>query len=330
MVYSVGGLIQAVDYNNFIGNVNDVWADGSSRDRGYMQSARTTVSANTNVTATAWATLVNTLASMGSHQGTTITSRTAPSAGQLVNILANVSTDITNLTTNRGNAAAVGTTSTTWTGSTAKTTGTGSGGATWTITWTHTITWTNFAAVKAFFNAGGRVFLTMNKSSTGTDSDADWNTFISGVGTISITGISSGTVNLAGTSYNGVTRTGGGAGVGVTAIVPGNGYYTLLALRPGAQTLWTGNSATSPYTSDQVRITGEGTANADQLILRTTWTSAARTGAGQNTTISGGTDTTSPFGSFGTAPAVVCRFTPPSTNFLTNTWGTPTVAASVA
>jgi hypothetical protein len=27
---------------------------------------------------------------------------------------------------------------------------------------------------------------------------------------------------------------------------------------------------------------------------------------------------------------VLCRFVPPSTTYLTNTWGTPTVASSVA
>jgi hypothetical protein len=33
--------------------------------------------------------------------------------------------------------------------------------------------------------------------------------------------------------------------------------------------------------------------------------------------------------SFGTAPAVLCRFIPPSTASLTDSWGTPTIAASV-
>jgi hypothetical protein len=32
---------------------------------------------------------------------------------------------------------------------------------------------------------------------------------------------------------------------------------------------------------------------------------------------------------FGTAPAVMCRFIPPATGTLTDTWGTPTIAATV-
>ena len=82
MTYSVGGLIQATDYNGFVsttasGNVNGIWSTGTS-DRGYGQTALATVSAAGLVTATQWANLVNTISSIASHQGTTITSRTAP------------------------------------------------------------------------------------------------------------------------------------------------------------------------------------------------------------------------------------------------------------
>jgi hypothetical protein len=84
---------------------------------------------------------------------------------------------------------------------------------------------------------------------------------------------------------------------------------------------------TAPYAGDTITVTATQTSST-VLTLITTWTSSSRAGAGQSTNISGGTDTTSPFTAFGTAPAVLCRFKPPSSSYLTNSWGTPAVASS--
>ena len=137
MTYSSAGLIQAADYNGFVGptanggtagaNLNDIWATGST-DKGWGQTAVTNVTAVSNtVTATQWASLVNNLATSGTQTGTTLTSRTAPVVGNTISILANVSTDLTSVTTNRGNAAASGTEYGTFSGTTSKTSATGSG-----------------------------------------------------------------------------------------------------------------------------------------------------------------------------------------------------------
>jgi len=330
MTYSSGGLIEASDFNGFVStgspNINNIWSTGST-DSGWGQTALSTVSVGGTVTATNWASLVNTLASMGSQTGTTITSRSAPTAGQTISVLAAVTTDITNCNTNRANAAAVGSTSTTWTGAAAKTTTTGTGNAAWSITWTQTVTFADAASARYFFNAGGRIYLTMNKSSTGLDSDADWNTFIGKVGTISLTGIA-GSKTLAGTAYTGTTRTGGSGGT-QTTLSTATGWYALTA-GAAATTIFQLNDDLSVYTGDTVIITAAKNAGSTAITFVTTWNSTARTGAGQNTQISGGTDTTSAFTAYGTAPVVLCRFVPPSTTYLTNSWGTPTVASSVA
>jgi len=330
MTYSSGGLIQATDYNGFVStgspNINNIWGTGSA-DAGWGQTALATVSTGGTVTATQWASLVNTLSTMGSQSNTTITSRTAPTAGQTISVLAAVATDISSINTNRSNAAAVGTTSTTWTGSAAKTTTTGTGNNAWTITFTDTVTFADANSARYFFNAGGRIYITMNKSSTGTDSDADWNTFIGKIGTISFTGLGA-SKTLAGTAYTGTTRTGGTGGT-QTTLSTGTGFYSLTA-GAAATTIVQINDDLSVYTGDYVRITVALNAGATALTFVTTWVSTARTGAGQNTQISGGTDTTSPFSAYGTAPAVLCRFVPPSTTYLTNSWGTPTVASTVA
>ena len=330
MTYSSGGLIQATDYNGFVSttsgaNVNATWSTGTT-DAGWGQTAISTVSAGGTVTATQWASLVNTLASMGSQTGTAITARTAPTAGTTISILAAVNTDLTSCYNNRANAAVVGSTSTTWTGAAAKTTGTGTGTNAWTATWTQTVTFPSADQARYFFNAGGRVYLTMNKSSTGTDNDPDWNTFVGKVGTLSFTGIA-GSKTLAGTAYTGTTRTGGTGGT-QTTLSTSTGFYSL-TVGAAATTIFQLNDDVSPYTGDTIIVT-VSRPTTTTLTFITTWNSSSRSGAGQSTNISGGTDTASPFSSYGTAPTVLCRFVPPATTYLTNSWGTPTVASSVA
>jgi len=332
MTYSAGGLIQATDYNGFVStgatNINNVWGTGST-DSGWGQSSIATVATTNTVTATQWASLVNTLASMGSQTGTTLTSRSAPTTGTTISILANVATDISSCSTNRGNAPSAGAVYATWTGSTAKTTATGTGTNAWVITFTHTVTFASADAARYFWNAGGRVFLNMNKSSTGADNDPDWNTFVGKVGDISFTGRVNGAAQtISGGTFTGTTRTSGTGGT-QTTLATTTGWYTLTA-GAAATTIFQLNDDVSPYTGDYILITAAKNAGATALTLTTTWNSSARSGAGQSTNISGGTDTTSPFTAFGTAPAVICRYAPPSTTYLTNSWGTPTIAATVA
>ena len=213
MTYSASGLIQATDYNGFVSttvgaNVNGIWSVGAT-DSGYGETALGTVSAAGTVTATSWASLVNTISSMGSHQGTAITSRSAPTAGNTITILSNLNTDLTTLTGARGNAAANGTQYGTFTGNVSKTAATGSGSTTWTITFTHTITWASAAAARYFFNAGGRIKWETSKTADSTASDTEWNDLANTlVGDIYITG-GTGTQVIAGTSYTGTTKSGG-------------------------------------------------------------------------------------------------------------------------
>jgi hypothetical protein len=334
MTYSTGGLIEATDYNTFVGNttagLNRVWSTGSG-DAGWGQTTIATASTGGTVTATQWSSLVNNLATSGTQTNTTITSRSAPTAGTTIGILANVSADITSVTTNRGNAAAVGTEYGTFTGTTSKTTTTGSGTAAWTITFTHVITFADANSARYFWNAGGRVRLQYGKSSTGLDSDPDWNTFIGQVGSIYVSGrVNSAAQTIAGTSYTGTTRIGGTGGT-QTTLATTTGWYSLTA-GAAATTVFQLNDATAPYTGDTIVTTAAVNAGSTTLTLTTTFNSTARAGAGQNTQISGGTAVSSPATSIGaaTAPTVLCTYIPPSTASLTNTWGTPTIAATTA
>ena len=330
MSYVSGGLIQATDYNGFVstttgGNVNATWGTGTG-DAGWGQTSLGTVSAGGTVTATQWASLVNTVNSMGSQTNTTLTSRTAPTAGQTISVFSNLDTDITNCYTNRGNAAASGTTSSTWTGTSSETAITGgSGVGEWTITFTHTVTFPSADQARYFWNAGGLVRLDMSKTSTGASNDTDWNSFISTVGALFFSGRVNGAAQtIASTEYTGVTRVGGSGTP--SPFLTTTGWYSLTGGNP-ATTVFQLNGTGSPYSGNYVQVTAAVNAGRTEFTLVTTWYQASDS---QPTQISGGTETTSPYSSFGTAPTVICRYVPPSTANLTNSWGTPTVAASVS
>jgi len=337
MTYSSGSTILAADYNGFIGptssggtagaNLNDIWGTGAT-DKGWGQTALANPAATNTVTATQWSGLVNNLASAGSHTNTVLTSRTAPVTGNTISVLANVSTDLTSVTTNRGNAAASGTTSSTWTGAIDKTSATGSGAAAWTITWTQTVTFPSAAQARYFWNAGGLVTLDMSFTANAVDNDPDWTRLVGYMGKLTMAGrVNGATQTIAAVGYTGFNR--GGTGGTQTTLASTTGWYSLTA-GAAATTMIQINDATYLYTSNFIRTTAAVDATSTILTLVTTWNAPAKTGWGQVNNISGGTATASPFTAFGTAPAVLCRYVPPSTTYLTNSWGTPAIASSVA
>jgi len=316
MTYSTGGLIQATDFNGFVstnvgGNINATW------NSTYGQTALSTVSSGAVVAASSWAGLNNTISNVASHQGTSITSRTNPTAGSTITAMSNVGTDITNCYSNRYNAASQGTQYTGWTGSSSKTTATGSGVAAWTITFTSSITFANTTAATNFFNAGGLVKIQFSKTSTGTSSDPEWNTLVNTVlGTIylSSTGASK---TLVGVAYTGTTKVGG------------SGTPTTLATSTGYQQL-TGTPTTifkqfdtgTAYSSNYVQI--NASVSGAVITLTTTWYD---NGDPFGADITGGSATSGI--SFGSAPTTVVTYFPPESTYIANTWGTPTVASTV-
>jgi hypothetical protein len=285
------------------------------------------VSDGTDITATQWANLNNRITSIANQTSTTVTSRTNPVVGDTIGILAALNTDLTNCTANRGNAAASGSTSDTWTGSISKTTATGSGTNPWTITFTHTITFPSAAQARYFWNAGGIVRLKYGKTSTGTDHDPDWNLLAGWCGTISLTGRVNGAAQtIAGQAYTGTTRLGASGGT-QTTLATTTGWYNLTA---SPTTIFQLNNTSAPYQPEFIRTTATQTSST-VLTLVTTWVDDGTAGAGVSSNITGGTATTSPSTTItGTAPTTLVTYLPPSTTYLTNSWGTPAIAASVA
>lgn len=322
MTYTSGGLIQATDYNGFVGttanaNVNDVWGTGST-DKGWGQSPLATVADPNTVTATQWASLVNTISSMASHTGTTITARTAPVAGNLIQILSALNTDLTNINNNRGNAVANGSQYTAWTGTNSKT-GTTSG-ATWTITFTNTVTFASADAARYFFNAGGRIKIDVSKTSTGNTGDPEWNDLANTLcGDIYITGGSL-TQTIAGTAYTGTTKVGGTGSPDI--LQTGIGWYDLTA-GAAATIVYKQFADTAPYTSNFIQHSIAKGASSNTLIITTLWSASDGDPISGGTAASGATP--------GTAPCTIVTYFPPSTTYLgTASWGTPTVAATTA
>ena len=318
MAYSQGSLIEATDYNGFASttasaNVNDIWGTGSG-DKGWGQSALSTVSALGTVTATNWASLVNTVSSMGSQTGTSITARSAPTTGNLIEVLAALNTDLTNITTNRNNAVAVGSQYTGWTGTNSKTDATS--GATWTITFVNTVTFSSAAAARHFFNGGGLIKLDVSKTATGALGDPEWNDLANTLcGDIYISGAAA-AHTIAAVSYTGVTKT-GGTGT-ATTLATTLGFYNLTT---SDQVIYKQFADTAPYTSNFIQHSAKTGGSGTTVVITTLWSAADGDAISGGTASSGATP--------GTAPTTICTYFPPSTTYLTSaSWGTPTVAAT--
>jgi hypothetical protein len=319
MTYSAGQLIEATDYNGFVSttsgaNVNNVWSTGSG-DAGWGQSALATVSPAGSITATQWASLVNTISSMASHTGTTITSRVAPVAGNTINILAALNTDLTNITANRQNAAANGSQFTGWTGTNSKTAATS--GETWTIEFVNTVTFASADAARYFFNAGGRIKIDVSKTATGDLGDPEWNDLANTLcGDIFITG-GTATQTIAGSNYTGTTQQGGTGTPNI--LLTGTGWNDLT---PGAAAtiVYKQFADTAPYTNNFIQHSIARNADSTVLTITTLWS------ASDGDPISGGTASSG--ATPGTAPTTIVTYFPPSTTYLTESWGTPTIAAT--
>jgi hypothetical protein len=252
---------------------------------------------------------------MGSQTNTTITARTAPVTGDTISILSALNTDLTNITANRQNAVANGTQFTGWTGTNSKTAATS--GATWTISFVNTVTFASADAARYFFNAGGRIKIDVSKTATGALGDPEWNDLANTLcGDIFITG-GTATQTIAGASYTGTTKVGGTGTPNI--LLTTTGWYDLTA-GAAATIVYKQFADTAPYTNNFIQHSIAKGASSNTLVITTLWS------ASDGDAISGGTASSG--ATPGTAPTTIVTYFPPSTTYLTNSWGTPTVAAT--
>lgn len=313
MTYAQFGAIQATDFNTLAGGnptttantLNATWAVGGG-SAGYGQTALANVAAGQTVAATSqWATLVANTASAATHQGSSITSVTAPVSGGTITYLSAIPTNLQTVYSNRLNAATQGST----------TANTATYNSTWSqvLTFTHTATFANADAARYFFNAGGQLKLTFSQP-TGTSMANAFSTLCTACGTLVFSAPSSGTITVAGTSYSGFTKIGGSGSP--SPYLTNTGYYALTSIDANVFLQTTGTPAgyTTSFINVLVKSNGTQGANGDAgsiITITTVWDE-----------IPNGLSVTA--GSATTLTAVA-----PETTNLANSWGAITLSGTV-
>jgi hypothetical protein len=304
MAYSAGGLIQAVDYNGLAttnsANIAWVWGTGQG-DAGYGQNTSliSSVSASNTVTAVQWAGLLYTVNGALAHQsGTQVAAGNLNAvAGGTITAFSNVSTAVTTINTNRLNAVGGGTTLTgsNFDAAVSSTTGLSS------YTVDRTVTFASVNAARYFFNAGGQLTLRLAAiDSTNNGSENSFSRLVTGLG---------------GVGLRARTNTGrSGTGITLNTNNTAHGYYNNVF--NSATTLVQVTDTTSSYTAStgfiQVYTSSSDTTNGGKglnVVFRTVYTIADKTWD----------DTLS------LTYRMIVDIVNPSTLYLANTWGTPTI-----
>jgi hypothetical protein len=293
MTYALYGKIASFDYNTFTGPnpstssgaVNTVWAIGGN-NAGYGQPALPQVPYMGRVYSSSWANLINTTGTCATHQGTSITSITAPNRYGQIPYLSALPTNLTAIYTSRLNAATQG----------ATTANTATYNSTWSnvLIFTHTISFANGDAARYFFNSGGQLKVTCSHANNTAGINSLIHTLASNVGTVVMSSTISDPITVSGSSYNGVTKVGGG--LPTPTIAQDMGYY---ALTTANTIIFTQLASTGPayYLNTNISIIAKsnGTQGSNEdagnvITLYTVWDEitvgySSAVGAGSTTTV---------------------------------------------
>jgi hypothetical protein len=304
MSYSQGNLIEATDYNGLAttnsANIAWVWGVGQG-DAGYGQNTSliSSVSASNTVTAVQWAGLIYTVNGALAHQsGTQIAAGNLNAvAGGTITFFSNVNTAVTTINTNRLSSVGGGTTLTGANFDTAVSSTTGLSS----YTVDRTVTFASVNAARYFFNAGGQLTLRLAAiDSTNNGSENSFSRLVTGLG---------------GVGLRARTNTGrSGTGITLNTNNTAHGYYNNVF--NSATTLVQVTDTTSSYTAStgfiQVYTSSSDTTNGGRglnVVFRTVYTIADKTWD----------DTLS------LTYRMIVDIVNPSTLYLANTWGTPTI-----
>ncbi len=314
MTYQRFGTVSATDYNNFANTINSIYGTGTS-NKGYGQPLLTSVSQGNTVGDTEWQNLRTIVTNIASHQGTSITAIPSFNEGDIVTFRSALSSGITSVQNNFQNASTQGTTSTTTTAYS----------GTWSnlLTFTHIVTFQSGDRARYFFNAGGQLVLGFTKTGSAA-MDLVWQGLLSKLGTLVISSgsvVSTSTSSIAGTTYTGFTQVSSNANktLGRSIYESSYGYYRIPTTDSTIfkQTAATSTSDTGygvSYIKVDIRTNGSQGLNGDNgstLVITTTWDEVPNGMLSSN----------------GTSMTLTVK--PPSTSYLTNTWGTVTVSGTV-
>ena len=246
MAYSQGGLIAASDYNTIVGTspsstantINTVWAVGNAQ-YGYGQTAIAQASSAGLVTAAQWATAINNLNSIRTHQSGSGTGISAPTSGSLATYLSTFQTNVNTAYTNALTAATQGTTTTG--GVFTSSQGAGNDSTYNGTVLTRTVTFASADQARYFFNAGGQINFVVSSvtNNDGSARSSDAQTVIA--------------TNFGGMSAFKATTNGQRTGSGGTLAGGGyvSGYY---GLTTSYQTIAQVSTSSGTYSTDYVQL----------------------------------------------------------------------------
>jgi hypothetical protein len=234
MAYARKGKIEAIDYNDALlgppnakisGLLYSVLGVGNST-AGYGQPGLTNVVVGNSVEITEWITLIDQIATIASHQNSSIIAITPPTSGSdtassndiraLIKYLDSIPTNLATIYRNRLNAASQGTHITT--------TVTSSSTFIDHCTFEFEIKFDTADQARYFFNTGGQLALTFSHP-TGSGIDAQLYTLGTLMGTCIFSSAITETIRIAGTNYTGFKKSGGI--VSPILINTSRGYYGL-------------------------------------------------------------------------------------------------------
>lgn len=310
MTYAQGGIIEASDYNNFLGaaagttgggtQINPVWATGFG-SYGYGQTALSNVSIGGTIQASEWAGLINNINNASRHQSGASTGLTVPIAGDTITYISTLSGSISTVASNRLAVAAAGAS----TNLNKTITLNGSGGVAVSGNQVWTATFSSVDQARYFFNAGGNFKLEFI-SAINTDGSQRSASVIS----LAQTGFAS--KFLYATTWSARTGSTGIATVDTTS----GGFYGLTG---SYVTYLNVNSSNYYYTSDYIRLeayssggAGSYGGNGNAINFRITL-------------YSGTTGSTQPTDTINCSVTLRVTANYPPTTYLSNSWGTATI-----
>ncbi len=313
MAFSANGLIDAASFNNLATNsssgasVNSLYNTGTGM-YGYGQlSPIANVALGDIVTSSQWTSLNTRITAMGNHQGTGLGLLPSTAVNSLITYDADYPNNIALLKTRALYAVAQGTTSSVTTQCT----------STWSnsCTFTQTITFSSGDAARYFFNSGGPLKFTFS-SPIGPSYTVNYvmNKLAEDAGTLVLSAPSSGKTVIAITDYNGITQKNSQA---PPVILDANkGYY---GLTTSYSTVFKqlARFGIVTYTGSFIKVdmktngpVGSNQDNGNIITVTILWDEVPN-----GLTVNAGT-------------SVTCIVVPPSTTYLNNVWGTPTVTGS--
>lgn len=310
MTYAANGTIQASDLNNIVStgspNINELWSIGSG-NKGYGQPSLASATPGAVILASNWDNAFTSIVTMADHQGTAITPFTDadPQPNNVIVTESMTNANLLSVYNNRLNAAAQGATI-------VPTNGSAVCGSTWTdyLQVTFNIQFASNNQLRYFFNSGGQMSLSFSHPASGGIHSINYvlSNLAAETGTMWLSSPTSGTISLSGLTWPGVKQVGGTYPAGAT-VYANRGFYALNGT-PQILLLQIAGGGGFPYyyyyqnTYLQVSASTNGSGLLSLIVLWDELPNGALVTSGTTTTLS---------------------LRNPSTAYLTNSWGTPTV-----